>query len=301
MVLKKKIMRYLLFMLCLGFATMMQAQIAEEILTESSEPEEVEEIMITPLDDIVPKRILKERMILQYDPIREADLFWEKRIWRVVDVREKINRSFTYPGAPFFTILMNGVNDGDISAYGDEKFTKLMGVEELQEVLFQVDTVAVVNPDTYETELQVVTNDIDVADIQRFRLKEIWFFDEESSKFMVRIMGIAPVIDKYDDNTGEFLYEQPLFYIHYPTSREFLARHKAYISGNDANPLSWEDLLEMRIFSSYITKESNVDDIRLVDVPSLAGTDLNSGVQRLLESEKIKEELFNFEHDLWSY
>lgn len=296
-----KTMRYLFLIFFLGASCLVHAQIAEEILTESSEPEEVEEISITPLNDIVPKRILKERMVLPYDPIREADLFWEKRLWRVIDVREKINRSFTYPQEPFFEILKNGIDNGDLSAYKDEEFTQLMDAQDIANVLFQTDTVPVINPDTYETELTVVTNDINVADIQRFRLTEIWFFDEESSKMLVRIMGIAPVIDKYDEDTGEYLYEQPLFYIHYPTSREYLARHKAYISGNDANPLSWEDLLEMRFFSSYIYKESNVDDIRIVDIPSLGGKDLNSGVQRLLESEKIKEELFNFEHDLWSY
>ncbi|MBX2814367.1 MAG: gliding motility protein GldN [Saprospiraceae bacterium] len=284
----------------LGGALQLHAQIAEEILTESSEPEEVEEIMITPLDDIVPKRILKERMVLPYDPIREADLFWEKRIWRVLDIREKINRTFSYPIMPFFSILMNGVSEGDLSAYADEKFTNLMGADQIQEILYRVDTVFVTNPETFEDEMKLVPNEINPEDVKRFRVKEIWFFDEESSKFMVRIMGISPVIDKYDDN-GEFLFEQPLFWIHYPSSREFLARHKAYISGNDANPLSWEDLFEMRIFSSYIYKESNVDDARLVDIPSLAGKDLNSGVQRLLESEKIKQELFNFEHDLWSY
>lgn len=291
----------ILLMLTMGMSMQLTAQIAEEVLTESSEPSQVEEIMITPLDDIVPKRILKERMVLPYDAVREADLFWEKRIWRVLDIREKLNRSFAYPPQPFFSILMAGVSDGDLSAYSDEKFTSLMDADQIQEILFRVDTVMVTNSETFEDEMQLVPNEINPEDVKRFRLKEIWFFDEESSQMRVRIMGVSPVIDKYNEETGEFLFEQPLFWIHYPTSREFFARHKAYISGNDANPLSWEDLFEMRMFSSYIYKESNVDDARLVDIPSLAGDDLNSGVQRLLESEKIKEELFNFEHDLWSY
>jgi len=275
-------------------------QIAEEIVTESSEPE-VEEVLITPLDDIVEKRIMQERFVLPYEPVREADLFWEKRIWRVLDIREKMNRPFIYPEAPFFTILTEGVEAGDITPYGDEKFTTKLTSEDLTNLLFSIDTTFVTNPDTYEDEMTIVQNEINHEDIKRFRIKEVWFFDEESSTLKVRILGLAPVKDVYDENTGEFLFEQPLFWIYYPDSREFLARNKVFIPGNDANPLSWEDFFEMRPFASYIYKESNVDGFRLQDYPSLAGSDLNSGIQRLLESEKIKASIFNFEHDLWSY
>ena len=293
-----------LFVLLFGLtmsSNMLMAQIAEEIVTESSEPSEVEEVLITPLDGIVEKRIMQERMVLPYEPIREADLFWEKRIWRVLDIREKINRPFSYPEAPFFEILVTAVEEGDVTAYMDEKFTQPLTTEELDGMLFSIDTTFVTNPDTYEDEMTIVRNEINYEDIKRFRIKEIWFFDEESSTLKVRILGIAPVKDVYDENTGEFLFEQPMFWAYYPDSREYLARHKVFIPGNDANPLSWEDFFEMRVFSSYIYKESNVDGFRLKDYPSLGGDDLYSGIQRLLESEKIKADIFNFEHDLWSY
>jgi hypothetical protein len=72
-----------------------------------------------------------------------------------------------------------------------------------------------------------------------------------------------------------------------------LTRHRVFTDGNDASPLSWEDLFEQRRFSSYIYKESNVTNRRLQDI--------YSGVDILLEGEKIKQEIFNWEHDLWSY
>ncbi len=291
------------FILLLGWvlSTTAFGQIAEEIVTESSEPEEVEEVMITPLDGVVKKKIMQERFVLPYEPIREADLFWEKRIWRVLDIREKINRPFSYPEAPFFELLVTAVENGDVSTYMNEEFTQPLTSEELDGMLFSIDTTFVTNPDTYEDEMTIVRNEINYEDIKRFRIKEIWFFDEESSTLKVRILGIAPVKDVYDENTGEFLFEQPMFWVYYPDAREYLARHKVFIPGNDANPLSWEDFFEMRAFSSYIYKESNVNDFRLQDYPSLQGEDLYSGIQRLLESEKIKASIFNFEHDLWSY
>jgi len=244
---------------------------------------------------------MQERFILPYEPIREADLFWEKRIWRVLDIREKQNRPFAYPEAPFFKILTEAIDGGAITAYMDEDFTAPMTNDDLNGILFSIDTTFVTNPDTYEDEMVIVQNEINFEDIKRFRIKEIWFFDEESSTMKVRVLGVAPVRDRYDDNTGEFLFEEPLFWAYYPDTREYLARQKVYIPGNDANPLSWEDFFEMRPFSSYIYKESNVDDYRLQDYPSLSGDDMYSGIQRLLESEKIKASIFNFEHDLWSY
>jgi gliding motility associated protien GldN len=108
----------------------------------------------------------------------------------------------------------------------------------------------------------------------------------------VRILGIAPLIDVKDDN-GNFRYEKPMFWVYYPEARESLARERVFNFGNDTSPMTWEDLFEMRFFSSYIYKESNVFDRRLQEY--LSGVDL------LLEADKIKQEIFNFEHDLWSY
>ena len=155
-----------------------------------------------------------------------------------------------------------------------------------------VDTVITFDPETYEENIAVVRNDLNPEDVKRYRVKEIWFFDEESSTVQVRILGIAPLKDVTDDN-GNFRYEQPMFWVYYPNIRELLARHNVFNPGNDSSNITWEDLMERRYFSSYIMKQSNVYDRRLQDY--LTGVDL------LLEADKIKNELFNFEQDLWSY
>ena len=77
------------------------------------------------LDDIVERKILKERNVLAYQPLREADLFWEKRIWRVIDTREKMNLTFVYAENPLFNILHNAAKKGFITLYSgeDDKFS----------------------------------------------------------------------------------------------------------------------------------------------------------------------------------
>lgn len=246
------------------------------------------------MDDIVGKKLTSETRLLPYDHVREADIFWEKRIWRIIDIREKMNLPFAYPERPFFSILMESAINGEITVYSteDDKFSSKLTPDEVASMGATIDTVITFDPETYEEQLQVVRNDINPEDVKRFRMKEVWFFDEETSTLQVRILGIAPLIDKNDEN-GNFLYEKPMFWVYYPEAREIFSRERVFNAGNDASPMTWENLMEMRFFSSYIFKESNVRDRRIQDY--LTGIDL------LLEADKIKQEIFNFEHDLWSY
>ena len=274
---------------CFASAAVANAQIPETVITESSGP-----VQQGPLDDIVKRTLMDEKPVLPYDPVREADIFWEKRIWRVIDVREKMNQPFMYPEMPFAKILLDAATNGEITVYSteDDKFTYPLTMDEVGSKMGSTDTLEVFDPDTYETSIKVVQNDLNPTDIQRFRIKEVWFFDEESSTMQVRILGIAPLQDVKDEN-GNFQYENPMFWVYYPDARAMLARHKVFNDANDASPTSWEDLFEMRYFSSYIFKQSNVQDRRLQDYLT--------GVDMLLEGQKIKQEIFNFEQDLWSY
>ncbi|MEM8583269.1 MAG: gliding motility protein GldN [Bacteroidota bacterium] len=247
-----------------------------------------------PLDDIVEKRLVDEARVLPYEVVRESDIMWEKRIWRVIDVREKINLPFAYPERPFFTVLQDLAESGEIQLYStiDDEFTTELTEEEQAAMGGEIDTVVTYDPITYEEIIDVVVNELNPEDIKRFRLKEVWFFDRESSTLKVRILGIAPLRDIYDEN-GNFLYELPMFWVYYPHARYALANEEAYAYGNDAANRSWQDVFESRFFGSYIFQESNVRGRRISAY--LTGRDA------LLEAERIKAEIFNFEHDLWEY
>lgn len=275
----------------LAFLTVgtLSAQIPGNIIMTEADAENA-----GPVDDIVEKRTVLEKRVLPYDHIREADVFWEKRVWRIVDIREKMNLPFANQERPFFTILQEAAESGELTVYSveNDKFTSRLTSEEVASMGASIDTVVTFNPETYEEELQVVRNELNPEDVKRFRIKEVWFFDKESSTMQVRILGIAPLIDVKDEN-GNFKYEQPMFWVYYPDAREMLARERVFNVGNDASPMSWEDIMEMRFFSSYIYKESNVHNRRLEDYVS--------GIDLLLEADKIKQEIFNWENDLWSY
>lgn len=266
----------------------------ESMRTEASDPEDTSGM----LDDIIDRVLMKEQRVLAYEPIREADILWEKRIWRVIDVREKMNIQFLYPQAPFFKILVDGALNGDIRLFTSDSFNLAVTGDKLDKLLHSVDTIPIYDPDTYQETIKIVKNDIDYNDIKKFRVKEIWYFDKEVSRIYCRILGIAPIKEERDESTGELKYEAPMFWIYYPQARKFLGTQQVFNEKNDIAPGTWSDLFDSRFFSSYIYKQSNVQDNRLQDIYKDGEY---AGVNLLLESEKIKNELFNFEHDLWVY
>ena len=247
-----------------------------------------------PRDNFYDRYIYKEKRIIEYDFIHEKDVFWEKRVWRLIDVREKMNHPFRYEKEPFINIILDAARGGDIQLYNniDDEFTQALTQEEMNQIGSEVDTIITFDPDTFLEIIQVVVNKLDPKDVKQYRLKEVWFFDEETSQLEVRILGLAPIIDKYDDN-GNFMFTMPMFWAYYPECRAVFARHEAFNEHNDAMRMSWDDVFEARLFSSYITKESNVYDRRIQDY--------KAGIDILLESDKIKNSMFHFEHDLWEY
>lgn len=273
---------------CLGGAMLLSINFAF-----AQDPEPVE--MSPPLDDITDREVVADRVTLAYQPIREADILWEKRIWRVIDVREKMNLTFSAPESPLFKVLTDAALAGEISVYSteDDKFSKRLSPTDVRGMLFVRDTVVVFEPETYSETVKIVENEINWENVKRFRIKESWFFDTKTSTLRHRILGIAPIIEVRDEE-GNFRFERPLFWVYYPAARTLLSKHKAITHGeNWSATTTWEDIFEKRYFASYITKENNVQDLRLQD--------MYSGLDLLMQSDKIKNELFSREHDMWSY
>lgn len=289
---KNNRLKYLFAFLVCGFAFAANGQEAE-IITESTESDD--EVYI---DGLMEKTLIAENRVLEWEPIREADIAWEKRVWRVIDTREKMNLPFRYPEKPFVMLLKELAENGDLVVFRDEAFTERLDAEALQNIFSKPDTITRLDYDTYEQTIEIVQVDINPEDINRFRVKEIWFFDEETSRLRVRILGIAPIKETYDEDTGEFKYEEPIFWVYYPAVREAFSKQRVFNDANDAGPTTWYDLFEARHFSSYIYKVSNVNDMRVKDYFEASP---NPGIDMLLESQRLKAELFNFEHDLWEY
>lgn len=248
-----------------------------------------------PRDGAYDEVTLDEKGVIPYDHIREADVFWKKRIWRVVEVNEKINLPFKYPKQYFVDILRDHAIEGTLTVYDglDDEFTTPVAPQDVEKIgVGESDTIFVVDPVTLQETVTITNPQFDPVKVKKFRLKEDWIFDEETSTLIVRIIGIAPILEVVDDQ-GNVRGDQVLFWVYYPEARPILAQYKVFNPKNDAATISWEDLFEMRFFSSYVMKESNVYDRRVQDYAI--------GIDAMWESDRITNEIFDFEQALWSY
>lgn len=255
-------------------------------------------------DNAVDRQLVRDRVPLAYENIREDDAVYRQRVWREIDTREKINLPFRYAANEdngnqrFISILFNAIQSGDITVFSgeDDRFTTPLTKEQVaQTITGGLDTVPVVDLNGEVTGYQARQRMIEPDSIYRFRLKEEWIFDKESSRMFVRILGIAPVMRKYT-SSGIDVGDITLFWAYYPDLRPTLAKYEVYNGNNYAGRMSWEELFESRFFSSYITKSTidNAFDRSLKEY-------IKDPLFRLLEGENIKEKIFNYEQDLWSY
>lgn len=261
-------------------------------------------------DNAIERNLVKDRTPLAYEHIREDDAVYMQRVWRELDVHEKMNLPFVYKAEGdqgnqrFIYILLNAIKNDSITAFSadDDRFTTPITFQDIVKGLVGTPKVIPVpdlknDPDGSKGLMRdtTIVDEFNPDKIERFWIKEDWVFDKESSRMHVRILGIAPVKTITDDN-GNFRDVTPIFWVYYPDLRPIFAKHEVYNGKNFGARMSWEELFESRMFASRIIKSTvnnpNDEYIRgYIKDPILA----------LLEGEDMKERIFNYEQDLWSY
>jgi gliding motility associated protien GldN len=271
------------------------------ILTGFSGPVRSQILDNPPQDVIYYGNDMEDVKPIPIEPVRKADIMWSKRIWREIDMRQKMNQPFYYPLEPhnnwknFITIIMDALKEGSITAYdvstGTDEFLVPLNYQEV--ISRQRDTIhrELTRPyppyDQYDT---VIYSEFDPGKVTRVRIKEDWYFDKKRSQMLFRILGICPVMIK--ERNGEE-YSEPLFWIYYPEARPILAHAEVFNRFNDAARRTYDEVFMKRFFNSYIYKEENVYDRRIAEYAQ--------GLDALLEAERIKNELLDFEQSLWQY
>lgn len=312
------------------------------------------------LDGVYVQEHVPTKKVVPYEFIREADVAWAKRVWRVIDLREKFNHPLYYPlddiregntaGSTvwlrnptrwsLWTIIRYHILTGDLTLYSDtdpdwfqwqdgdlfkypitqDKYGTpgLTGANALTDPIFMdylknngyfgvtdrsgglvaIESIQYPGDDSLDADGNVVYYEREYKwflsqDIIQYQLKEDWFFDKERSVLDVRIIGIAPVCYRIDEATGNVIGLQNLFWLYFPECRYVFQNFFVQNKDNDAQRMSFDDLFWKRMFQSYVVKSSNLYD-REID-------SYKAGVDALLEAERIKEEIFTFEHDLWNF
>jgi gliding motility associated protien GldN len=257
-------------------------------------------------DGVYIKENTRTRKAIPYPTLREADVMWSKRVWRVIDLREKMNHTLYYPDSKIFdrkslfdVIKDAAIIDGTIICFDqpltDDEFRYDMTKSEIENLLVSWDSTNQIedvnNPGVMLA--APLKKDIGTAMVWKYWVKEDWFFDKQRSVLDVRIIGLCPLIEKKTETGESTGGDKALFWIYFPEARPIFANQEVFMRHNDAERRTFEDIFWKRMFSSYVRKESNVYNRGIYDY--------KTGLDQLLESERVKNDIFIYEHDLFHF
>jgi gliding motility associated protien GldN len=255
--------------------------------------------------------LIKDRTPLPYQHLRQEDAAYEERIWREIDTREKINLPFRYSAdedngnqrfiSILFKAIQDGPDNGGVTAFSavDDRFTTPMTKAEVAKII-SGGSVPVQLFDSLGNVVgtKEVMQEVNLDSFYKFRIKEEVIFDKQNSRLFWRILGIAP-LKRVITASGVDLGDSPMFWVYYPDMRPIFATYYVYNGKNYGARMTWEDLFESRMFHGRIIKSTlnNPFDQYLNNQTGLK----QSPILQLLQGEKIQNEIFNYEQNLWSY
>ena len=232
---------------------------------------------------------------LPYTNLREADITWGKRVWRTIDLREKLNHPLRYPLAAtnkkssLFDVLKNALKNQAILPIriNEDEFYPPIPKDSILKILVKKKILS--TKDEFNNEYaRYIIDTIRSEEIFQYYIIEDYFFDAKRSVMDSRIRAVCPVW--YNKITEQM---EPLFWVNYDDCRNILVSHTAMNSKNDARKISFDDLFNKRMYGSFITKESNIFDREIKDY--------SPGIEALYEAERVKQSIYNFESDFWQY
>ena len=250
---------------------------------------------------------------LEYGYVNDRDVLWSKMVWERIVLDERVNFPLYYPidtnnigkerRSLFHTLYTNLMNQNIAKAYDDSYFSRERTLKDLQGSMVKIDTLDIgydqlnsegrVDPE-YITRRTIVSDDI-----KEILIKGLWYFDKRQGEMKYRLLGIAPAapdvefIDSDDESNKEPI---GMFWIFYPEIRDIMHQAKSFNNKNSAIPISFDHLLNSRRFNAIVYKEENVYGDR--EVKEYVS---DNALMQLLESDRLKEKIRNFEQDMWNY
>ncbi len=255
---------------------------------------------------------------LPYGYVHDRDVLMGKTMWEIIDLDERINFPLYYPvdtafvgkeRRSLFQVLLNGIKDGKITeVYGDDYFNAKKSLADIESVFkFKDTTQAGIDEfnnyyDDYKSGRKVLSAEfinetvLSAADVSGYKIKGFWYFDKRQSELKYRLLAICPIATEARDKAKGNTDAIELFWVYFPAIRDVLHEAKSFNDKNSAMPISFDHLLNSRRFNGVIYKEENVYGDRTIQDYMKENAQM-----QLLESERVKEKIRNFEQDMWNY
>jgi len=247
---------------------------------------------------------------LEYGYVDDRDILFSKMTWEKVVLDERANFPLYYPidtnnigsdRRSLYDVLMKNIKNGKIkNIYDDSYFTTKRTLKDIESALKMIDTTELgieqINAGEELSAEYINERAITAADIKEYHIKGLWYFDKRQAEMKYRLLGIAPVapdVNFIDDSEPDLV---PLFWVFFPDAREILHEAKSFNNENSSMPFSFDHVLNARRFQGYIFREENVQGDR-----AISEYVSQNALMQLLESERIKDKIRDFELDMWTY
>jgi len=246
---------------------------------------------------------------LPYGYVHDRDVLMGKTVWEFIDLDERINFPMYFPvegnlgpdRKSLYAVLIENMKSGKITeVYDDSYFTTKKTLKDIESSLSKIDTSDAgreqYNAGEKISEEYIVKTDIEPANVMGYKIKGYWYFDKRQGELKYRLLGLCPVVPDVYTMGGEEEDPIELFWVYFPASREILHEAKAFNDKNSAMPITFDHLLNSRRFNAVIYEEENVmGDRKIEDYMK------DNAQMQLLESERVKDKIRNFEQDMWNY
>ena len=176
--------------------------------------------------DYYKRSFMWEKKPQQLDYVRESDVYWERIIWRIIDVREKENQYFYFPSNPegvrgrknLAYVLWDAINAGEIELFEDDEMKIPLDCLKVIERATRSDTVQMEVYDDYgeaDYTTVFVPHEFKSDDIYQYIIKEVAYLDRSRSGMQVRSIGLAPMESRFKviDGETEFMGTVTLFWV----------------------------------------------------------------------------------------
>lgn len=254
-----------------------------------------------PRDGFSVRNDIDSNVMVPYADVREEDVYYAKRIWREIDLRDTVNSVLNSEKSKLIDILLEAIGNEELTVYSpkDTASGKVLDDNDSfkiamspQDALRSARGTSEGVADSVSGKLTgPVLNRLNADEFVKFRIKEDWILDIKRSVFEPRIIGIAPM--KMEEGNW-----RPVFWVYYDDARELLSKQRLVNPGNDASVLTFDDFFVRRLFASYVIKETNPSNKNITDILGLTDP---KDPRKLYESERIKKSISDFEQSLWEY
>lgn len=255
---------------------------------------------------------------LPYGYVHDRDVLFGKMVWEVIDLDERINFPLYYPvdvnnigsdRRSLFDVLITNIKDGKITeVYYDDYFNRKKTLKDMESSFTYIDTTNAgreeINTyyDDYKKGKRVLDpmfidkRELTAYDVTGYKIKGMWYFDKRQGEMKYRLLGLCPIAPEAREIGSENPDVIDLFWVYFPATRDVLHEWKAFNDRNSAMPITFDHLLNSRRFNGVIYKEENVyGDREIKDYMR------ENALNQLLESNRVKEKIRNFEQDMWNY